>query len=280
MNRETELAEVPYTIEQIEEKLKCDRANLPLTIFEASTLDVTSNEECDDSPWNRYKLYPNGGDLAHLTMRLAEVAHIVTAPHTMVRLTDGTPIFASQRVDLNNQGEALPMEDLCQISELTFEERYEGSYEQVMELIEECSSVNKIDVITLWEHITFAWICGNSDFNLKDIALYEPYNGICSLAPLRFMNPVALHEPEKLGQLALILNGKKVKIQRTDLEVAMKRSGLKNRAINIIFKKFVAARDTWFNLIDESPLSTELKESYKKLLDKQLKAIDVVGESK
>ncbi len=274
MDRDKELAEVPYTIEQIEELAKCETPTIPLSIFEPTTIESTSKEQGDNSPWDRYKLYPIGAEIAQLTMQLAEVVHIVTAPHRIVNLPDGTPIFASQRVDIDSQGKALPMEDLCQISELKFEERYEGSYEQVMELIEECSSVNKIDVITLWEHIAFAWICGNSDFNLKEIALYEPYNGICSLVPLRFTTSTALINPEKLGHLALTLNNKKGVIQRSDLEAAMKKSGLKNRPINIMFKKFVAAREAWFNLIDQSSLGSELKDSYKKLLDQQLKALE------
>lgn len=276
MNRDIELTEIPYTIEQIEELSRSEVPTIPLSMFEPSTIETTlqTRVERSDSVFNRFKLYPIGGEIAEVTMKLAETAHIVTAPHKVVKLADGTSIFASQRVDINSQGKALPIEDLCQISELTFEERYEGSYEQVMGLIEECSSVNRIDVITLWEHVAFSWICGNSDFNLKDIALYEPYDGICSLAPLRFATSIALLEADKLGTLALTLNNKKEGIQRSDIEAGMKKSGLKNRAINIIFKKFVSARETWFKLIDESSLSVELKESYKKLLSKQLKAVE------
>ncbi len=266
-----------YTVEDIERSSKSRIAPIALSIFEPSTVvEEVADRSSDDPFLSRFTFYREGAELTDLTMKLAQAAHIVTASHSLVSLSDGSRRLAVRRVDIDNEGRQLPMEDVCQISELSFEERYEGEYEQITEMIEECSSVNRIDLITLWEHVVFAWICGNSDFNLSQIALNEPYAGICSLAPLRFATSVALYDPSKVGAMALGVNGKRRGVGRADLEAAMRSTALKNRAINLIFKKFVASRDVWFELVDNSWLEPQQKADYKILLDRQLKILEVI----
>ncbi len=263
--------DMPYSVEQLRDLSQREVQLVPLSIFESDSVERC--EEQDDSLWSRFVVDPEEGVIASLTMKLAQAAHIVTAAHTLVRTTDGELRLAVRRVDIASGGERLPMEDGCQISELTPEERYEGAYEEVMEMIEEYSSVGRIDVITLWEQVVFAWICGYSDFNLQGVALYEPYSGICSLAPLRFATSNGVVDRERIGEMALSVNNKRKKIVRQDLEGAMRRSGLKSRAINIIFKKFVAARDQWFDIIEESLLSDDQKAKYRELLDGSLRTL-------
>lgn len=267
---------LPYSAEQIAQIADRPLTPVPLSCFELSTSTLSGEVEqssCDPF-FERFTIYAEGGVVADLTMKLAEALHIVTAPHTLVRLDDGSLRYAIRRVDVTTSGVRIPMEDISQISELSFEERYEGSYEQLMTLIEECSSVNRIDVNNLWEQVVFAWVCGDSDFNLTQIALYEPYAGICSLAPLRFATSHALFDGAKLGAMALEINRKRVGIKRIDLEAAMRESGLKGRAINIIFKKIVAAKPRFMERVDESLLDADQKLSYKKLLEAQIKTLE------
>lgn len=267
---------IPYSAEQITQISQRTIPPIPLSCFEpsSSTPNTEVEEPSSDPFFEKFAIYPEGGVVADLTMKLAEALHIVTAPHTLVRLDDGSLCYAIRRVDVTTSGVRIPMEDISQISELTFEERYEGSYEQLMTLIEECSSVNRIDVNNLWEQVVFAWVCGDSDFNLTQIALYEPYVGICSLAPLRYATSHALLDGAKLGAMALEVNRKRVGVKRLDLEAAMRESGLKGRAINIIFKKFVAAKSRFMELVDESLLDADQKQSYKKLLETQIKTLE------
>lgn len=257
--------EIPYGVEQLRVMSHCEVEPMSLSIFESG-----NGEPLVESPMGLYFVDPEEGAVASLTMKMAQAAHIVTAQNTLVKTTDGELRLAVRRVDINSGGDRLPMEDGCQVSELSFDERYEGAYEEVMEMIEEYSSVGRIDVITLWEQVVFAWICGYSDFNLKNIALYEPYSGICSLAPLRFATSDLLLGRGSVGDMALSINNKRKGVVRQDLECAMRRSGLKGRAINIIFKKFVASRDRWIELIEESLLDEEQRRRYVELLDNSL----------
>ncbi|MFI3289714.1 MAG: HipA domain-containing protein [Rikenellaceae bacterium] len=257
-------------------KITNDRVTtLPLSIFESSSMNDSSYLNEGVISDGNFLFYSEGAAVADLTMKLAQASHIVTASHSLFRLSDGSLSMAVRRIDRDSRGVPFPMESLCQISELTFAERYEGSYAETMEMIEEYSSVNRIDIISLWECVVFAWICGYSDFNLSQIALYEPYAGICSLAPLRFATSTALSDPSLLGAMALDVNGRRVGIGRVDLEAAMRSTALKNRAINLIFKKFVASRDIWLELVDNSFLDQEQKQDYKKILINQLKSLEL-----
>ncbi len=259
-----------YSNEQLNLLSRRKKRVTPLSIFESPAMLSELQLDDEHDPLLRRLSFPENGDcLSHLTMRLAGAAHIVTAPNAMVRTSDGELRLVVSRVDINSMCVELPMENMCQLSQLASEERYDASIEEVMEFVEEHSSVNRIDVINLWEHIVFAWICGNSDFNLEDIALYEPYVGICSLAPLGVVRMGDFNKPFD-GAMALSVNGKRKGITRQDLEGAMRRTGLKGRAMNIIFKKFFSARERWFELVDASLLSDEQKVACKRELGTQL----------
>lgn len=76
--------------------------------------------------------------------------------------------------------------------------------------------------------------------------------------------------PEDTEELALMLNGKKRKIKRSDFEVAMNSSGLEKKIIDNLFVKFERVADKWFEFIDISFLPDEMKERYKHIIADKL----------
>lgn len=66
--------------------------------------------------------------------------------------------------------------------------------------------------------------------------------------------------------LALNLNGKKKKIKRKDFEIAMNRSGLDQKVIENIFKKYRKLLPKWTKFINESFLPEPMKNEYKTLI--------------
>ena len=72
--------------------------------------------------------------------------------------------------------------------------------------------------------------------------------------------------PEDTEELALTLNGKKRKIQKSDFVKVMKASGLSDKVIENIAKKFRRSIVKWLDLIDISFLSDNMKKEYKKLI--------------
>ena len=87
------------------------------------------------------------------------------------------------------------------------------------------------------------------------------------------MLSTALVMPEDTEELALTLNGKKRKIQKTDFVASMQFSGLEDKIIDNIFKKFTKAKDKWFEFIDLSFLPDEMKESFKTIIAEKLRLL-------
>lgn len=230
--------------------------------------------------WGRYILkpqtdiYPHLPELEDLTMHLAEAAGIETVPHSLIRFADGELCYITRRIDRGERGEKLAMEDMCQITERLTEHKYKGSYEQIAKAIDRYSSSPFLDIIKYWETVVFSWITGNADMHLKNFSLYSKRDRKYQLSPAYDLISTALVMPEDTEELALTLNGKKRKLKTSDFVGAMRKSGLDDKVIANIFRKFQRLRDKWFNLIDISFLPSEMKEAYKKIIIERVMMLD------
>ena len=229
--------------------------------------------------WGRYILKPQTDRFASLpevedlTMHLAELAKIRVVPHSLIRFADGELCYITRRIDRTEKGEKLPMEDMCQLTERLTEHKYKGSYEQIAKAIQRFSSVPKLDLVNYWEQVVFSWITGNADMHLKNFSLYSTVKGNYTLTPAYDMLSTALVMPEDTEELALALNGKKRKLKKPDFITAMQASGLEEKVIENIFRKFLKVKDKWFAFIELSFLPDDMKERYKGIIDEKLKMI-------
>ncbi|MCM1218773.1 MAG: HipA domain-containing protein [Lachnospiraceae bacterium] len=226
--------------------------------------------------WGRYILkpqtehYPHLPELEDLTMHMAEAAKMQIVPHSLVRFADGELCYITRRIDRGTHGEKYPMEDLCQLSERLTEHKYKGSYEQIAKTILRYSSAPKLDVVNFWEQVLFSWVTGNADMHLKNFSLYNPNAGGYNLTPAYDLLSTALVLPEDTEELALTLNGHKRKLRRDDFVQAMTASGMDEKVINNLFKKFAKAIPKWNEWIDVSFLSNEMKNEYKALIAERI----------
>lgn len=226
--------------------------------------------------WGRYILKPQTDRFAHLpeledlTMHLAELAKMQVVPHSLIRFADGELCYITRRIDRTANGDKLPMEDMCQLTERLTEHKYKGSYEQIAKAIQRFSSVSKLDMVNYWEQVVFSWITGNADMHLKNFSLYSKVQGEYVLTPAYDMLSTTLVMPEDTEELALTLNSKKRKIKKADFVASMQASGLEEKVINNIFAKFAKAKDRWFAFIDLSFLPNEMKEAFKVIIAEKL----------
>ena len=229
--------------------------------------------------WGRYILKPQTEcfeqlpEIEDLTMHLAELARIKVVPHSLIRFADGELCYITRRIDRTEKGEKLAMEDMCQLTERLTEYKYKGSYEQIAKTIQKYSSVPKLDLVNYWEEVVFSWTTGNADMHLKNFSLYCPQQGVYTLTPAYDLLSTALVMPEDTEELALTLNGKKRKIKKTDFIVSMQASGLEDKIIENIFRKFLKVQSKWIEFIDLSFLSDEMKEAYKTLITEKLRIL-------
>ena len=203
-------------------------------------------------------------------MHLAELARIKVVPHALIRFEDGELCYITKRIDRTPTGAKLPMEDMCQLSEKLTEFKYKGSYEQIAKLLVKYSSAPLLDLVNYWEQVLFSWITGNADMHLKNFSLYSKRRGEYVLAPAYDLLSTWLVMPEDTEELALMLNGKKRKLKKTDFVKAMSASGLDAKVIDNIFCKFQKVQKKWMEFIDISFLPDEMKSRYRQLICQRL----------
>ena len=282
-----EVPELPYTRNDLNDLARqVIRSQTTLTGVQAKlSLDInkgtagTTDRFTIVGLWGRYILKPQTDRFASLpevedlTMHLAELAKIRVVPHSLIRFADGELCYITRRIDRTEKGEKLPMEDMCQLTERLTEHKYKGSYEQIAKAIQRFSSVPKLDLVNYWEQVVFSWITGNADMHLKNFSLYSTVKGNYTLTPAYDMLSTALVMPEDTEELALALNGKKRKLKKPDFITAMQASGLEEKVIENIFRKFLKVKDKWFAFIELSFLPDDMKERYKGIIDEKLKMI-------
>lgn len=276
--------ELPYTRENLTDLARqVIRSQTTLTGVQAKlSLDINKGGKNEAERftivglWGRYILKPQADRFAYLpeledlTMHLAELARMQVVPHSLIRFADGELCYITRRIDRTADGNKLPMEDMCQLTERLTEHKYKGSYEQIAKTIRRFSSVPKLDMVNFWEQVVFSWITGNADMHLKNFSLYSAEQGRYVLTPAYDMLSTALVMPEDTEELALTLSGKKRKIKKADFVASMQASGLEDKIIENIFNKFAKAKEKWLEFIELSFLPDEMKEDFKTIIVEKL----------
>ena len=214
-----------------------------------------------------YKTLPENEDL---TMHLAEIAKIKVVPHTLIRLKDGTLGYLTKRIDRSADGDKIPMEDMCQLTERQTEYKYKSSYEQIAKVIAKYSYVPLLDLTDFYEQVFFSWLVGNNDMHLKNFSLYAP-KGKWGLTPAYDLLNVTLVNPKDDEELALTLNARKKRIKKADFVKAMATSGIVPKVFENMVSKYHKLLPKFNEVIDISFLDDEDKEMYKQSIAARLK---------
>ena len=214
-----------------------------------------------------YKTLPENEDL---TMHLAKIAKIKVVPHTLIRLKDGTLGYLTKRIDRSADGEKIPMEDMCQLTERQTEYKYKSSYEQIAKVIAKYSYAPLLDLTDFYEQVFFCWLVGNNDMHLKNFSLYAP-KGKWGLTPAYDLLNVTLVNPKDDEELALTLNARKKLIKKADFVKAMETSGIAPKVFENMVSKYHKLLPKFNEVIDMSFLDGEDKEMYKQSIAARLK---------
>ena len=281
---------LPYTRDNIKELAReIVTASTTVTGVQAKlSLDIARGGK--DEPqrftivglWGRFILKPqtdrfvNLPENEDLTMHLAEIAGIKTVPHSLIRFADGELCYITRRVDRTKKGDKIAMEDMCQISERLTEDKYKGSYERIAKLIKKHSSAPLLDVVNFWEVVVFSWLTGNADMHLKNFSLFKPTENYM-LTPAYDLISTSIVMPEDDEELALTLNGKKKKIKRDDFEKVMSASGMDEKSIANLFKKFERAYPKWVEMIAQSFLPEEQQGLYREQIERMSAKLGIVN---
>ena len=275
---------LPYTRKDINDLAQVIVANSTTVTGVQSKLSIDLQQDNTGGPqrltivglMGRYILKPQTErferlpEIEDLSMHLAEIAKIPTVPHTLIRFVDGELNYITRRIDRTDDGQKLPMEDMCQLSGKLTEQKYQGSYELIAKIIEQYSSLPQMDKINYWQQVVFSWIIGNTDMHLKNFSLYSPRTDYYVLSPTYDQVSTKIVMPEDTEEMALSLNGFKKKLLVYDFREAMYSTGITEVVTNRILSDFSKFRDKWFACIDSSFISDDQKKNYKALIDRRL----------
>lgn len=212
-------------------------------------------------------------EVEDLTMHLAEIAHIETVPHSLIRFKDGELNYITRRIDRTDDGKKIAMEDFCQIAGLLTEQKYQGSYEYLASLVKQYSDISGLDLTNYWEQVIFSWIVGNADMHMKNFSLVRDEKGKYRLSPTYDQVSTALVMPEDAEELALPLQGFKMKLMPFDFVYAMTDSGLDAGVAEKLLLRFQKYRQRWFDCIDSSFITEEQKTQFKTIIATRLNTL-------
>lgn len=217
-----------------------------------------------------YHALPENEDL---TMHMAEVARIKVVPHSLIRLADGSLGYITRRIDRKRNGEKIDMEDMCQLTLHPTEYKYKSSCEQIAKAITAYSSTPKLDLVNFMQVLLFSFVTGNNDMHLKNFSLYRPRTQY-QLTPAYDLVNVSIANPRDKEEMALSINGRKARIKRADFLKASVTMGIEERVTSGLIGNMRKAMPAWMELINDSFLPDEMKQSYIDLIDRRMEVLD------
>ena len=277
---------LPYTRENMSELARqVIRTSTSVTGVQAKmSLDVNRGGKNEPAKltivglWGRYifkpqsSKYPCLPELEDLTMKMAEVARIRTARHTLIRLADGELGYLTLRMDRGRKGEKISMLDMCQLTNRLTEHKYYGTYQQLAETIKKYSSAPMLDVQRYWEVVLFSWMTGNSDMHCKNFSLIDSGNGEYVLSPAYDLLAVLLADPADTEEMAMsfAVGGTKSGFDRNTFMTAFTQSGIPDAVAEKMIERMKVHLPEWEKIIDQSFLPENMKANYLHLLNRRI----------
>lgn len=200
----------------------------------------------------------------HVTTRLAQLTGIKVAPNGLVSLKDGTLAYIVRRFDRLPNGHKLRQEDFCQLAEKSPKEKYDGSGELCVRLLQQYASEPLVEILNLYRLLVFSWWSGNGDMHLKNFSLLADEKGIMKFTPAYDLLCTRLVLPN--DTLALPIDGRKDNLRRNTWLKFAEYCQLPEKTAIRVLEKQVSILNEATQLIDRSLLPDDQKSTYKLLI--------------
>lgn len=214
-----------------------------------------------------YQSLPENEDLC---MHLASELNIITAKHSLIRMSSDNLAYITQRFD-RVKDKKLASEDLCQLTETLTEHKYRGSYEKTGRTIRKYSSQSGFDALSFFELLLFNFIIGNADMHLKNFSMLENIDGSFTLSPAYDLLSTYLVIDNETEQLSLTINGKKNKIKKRDFDILAKNLSLNEKQRDNSYEKFLTKKEKIEWWVQNSFLANNQKQKLQDLIDTRIR---------
>ena len=255
-----------YTVPGVQKKLSLhllsDHENPRLTLVNYPTGYILKPQVAD------FEALP---EAEHLVMSMADVSGIATVPHALIRGEQGYAYITkrSDRIITKREVKMLAMEDFCQLDLRLTQDKYRGSYERCVKVIDRYSARKGLDRTELFMRLVFSFLVGNSDMHLKNFSLIETKSASNAyvLSPAYDLVPVNVILPEDKEEFALAMNGRKANLRRKDFLVFADECGLSPTAAEKMMDKLASMQETYLTMIRASLLPQDLQDRFARLLE-------------
>jgi serine/threonine-protein kinase HipA len=209
-----------------------------------------------------------------LTMHLSKLLEIKTSKHSLIRLVSGALAYITRRFD-RVDGDKIPCEDLCQLSEELTEYKYRGSMERAGKIIKQYATYPMLDALSFFEIALFSFLTGNADMHLKNFSILRDVKNNYMLSPCYDLLSTKLAHTGDNEEMALTLNGKKSRIERKDFDAFGKTLGLTGKQVESVCKKFSKQKNSLLEFVSISFLPAELKQEYQEIINTSFKKLSL-----
>ena len=215
----------------------------------------------------QHHLFPELPQNEDLTMRLAASIGIEVPLHGLIYSKDGSLTYFIKRFDRKGQKDKIAVEDFAQLAGLSRDTKYNFSMEKLVKLIDEYCTFPAIEKARLFKIVLFNYLIGNEDMHLKNYSVIIR-NGKVELSPAYDLLNTSIVLQGEFEEIALTLKGKKSNLNYDVLVnyFGKERCGLTDRIIEKIVDTIQKALYSWFELIDISFLSDDMKDKYRSFL--------------
>ncbi|MCB0340808.1 MAG: HipA domain-containing protein [Bdellovibrionales bacterium] len=213
--------------------------------------------------------YPELPQNEDVTMHMAELLGIKVAKHSLIRFDSGELAYLSVRFDRKISRKKvvkIHQEDMCQLTGLLTEDKYNSSLEKVATAVNTYTTNKGLELLELFKVTVFSFLTGNSDMHLKNYSLVYKYDEMVRLSPAYDLLATKLVVLKDKEETALTLGGKKNRLNRQDFHNFAKYCQMNPKATDNVFTAFESKLSEISKLISKSFLSDEMAQQYLDLI--------------
>ncbi len=207
----------------------------------------------------------------YLCMQMGRRFGLNTAPCLLLELADGSPAYLVKRFDRFKKGRRigkLACEDIHQI--LGGPDKYAGSHEQIAKVIKEHCRFAPLELQRLFEMTIFNFAIGNGDAHRKNFSLLTSEEGTVAISPAYDLVSSRLVIHEEDGELALTVNGRQNRLERTDFLAFADHVGIAAAYAEGKLADLLGLRNEFTKMIGDSTLTTKLRDNLANIVTDRL----------
>lgn len=222
----------------------------------------------------QHPIFPELPQNEDLTMRLAASIGIEVPIHGLLYSKDNSLTYFIKRFDRIGQKDRIAVEDFAQLAGMSRDTKYNYSMEKLIKLIDNNCTFPAIEKAKLFKRVIFNFLIGNEDMHLKNYSVIT-HNGKVELSPAYDLLNSSIVLRGDIEEIALSIKGKKSNLNRNILinYFGKERCLLTDKIIEKNLDSIRWVLHSWFELIEISFLSGELKEKYRVVLQKRINVL-------